>query len=237
MAATHTGVGVESAPQPAATGSPLPPAPTPRRMGRPKWLDPRVLIGVLLVIAAVVVGIKVVGASKQTVPMWATTTALAAGTVLQPGDVQPAEVSLGQLSGYLSAESEPPVGKVLNHAVGQGELLPATAVAAQNPGQRIVPLNVSARSMPPGVGHGSKIDLYLTVGAGSGTAADSATELLLRRVTVQQVQAPSSGGLSGAGSDDYLVTLMLSAEQADTLVRKLPQGSPVLVLDPSSGPR
>ncbi|NNG36664.1 SAF domain-containing protein [Nakamurella aerolata] len=234
MSATQAGVDAE----PAASSSPaLPPAPTPRRMGRPKWLDPRVLIGLVLVVAAVVVGIKVVGASKHTTPMWTTTRALAAGTVLQPDDVDPVEVSIGDLTGYLPANVAPPVGKVLNHAVGQGELLPAAAVTAQSSGHRIVPLNVSARSMPPGVGHGSKVDLYLTVGGGSGSAADSATELLLRQVTVQQVQAPSSGGLSGAGSDDYLVTLMLSAAQADTLVRKLPQGSPMLVLDPSSGPR
>ncbi len=49
----------------------LPPAPTPRRMSRPKWLNVRVVGGILLVIAAVVIGARVIGASSQTTAVWA----------------------------------------------------------------------------------------------------------------------------------------------------------------------
>ena len=63
----------------------IPPAPTPRRLSRPKWLNVRVVGGILLVIAAVVIGARVIGASAQTTAVWAAGHDLASGTVLDDG--------------------------------------------------------------------------------------------------------------------------------------------------------
>ena len=73
----------------------MPPAPTPRRMSRPKWVNVRVIGGILLLVAAIVIGARVVGASSRTSAVWAADRDLATGTVLGQGDLAQVEVNLG----------------------------------------------------------------------------------------------------------------------------------------------
>ena len=175
----------------------LPPAPTPRRLSRPKWLNVRVVGGILLVIAAVVIGARVIGASAQTTAVRAADRDLASGTVLDAGDLISVEVNLGDRAGlYLAPGSASPVGRTMANSIAAGELLAASSVEEPGTG-RIVAIGVEPGNMPPGVAHGSTVDLYLTTGGAAGSAALAKTELVGRDITVQSVTAPASGGLSG----------------------------------------
>ena len=103
--------------------------------------------------------------------------------------------------------------------------------SVEEPGTgRIVAIGVEPGNMPPGVAHGSTIDLYLTTGGAAGSAAQAKTELVGRDITVQSVTAPASGGLSGATSNRYQLSVLLPADVADKLVRILPTGEPIVVL-------
>ncbi|WP_164479118.1 SAF domain-containing protein [Nakamurella antarctica] len=204
--------------------------PTPRRLASRSWFDPRIIGGVVLVVLAVVIGAKVVSASSQTSPVWATTRSLAAGTVLAAGDLVAVEVNLAHTAPRYFAAVDPPIGAVLAVAVGGGELLPSSAMGETERG-RIVVIPVQPEAMPPGVGHGSTVDLYLTSPASpSGSTGGERTRLLQADLTVQSVTAPSSGGLSGAGANRYQLAVLLSSKDADRLVRTLPDGSAVVVL-------
>jgi hypothetical protein len=208
----------------------LPPAPTPRRLSRPKWLNVRVVGGILLVIAAVVIGARVIGASAQTTAVWAADRDLASGTVLGAGDLISVEVNLGDRAGlYLAPGSASPVGMTMANSIAAGELLAASSVEEPGTG-RIVAIGVEPGNMPPGVAHGSTVDLYLTTGGAAGSAAQAKTELVGRDITVQSVTAPASGGLSGATSNRYQLSVLLPADVADKLVRILPTGEPIVVL-------
>lgn len=206
---------------------------TPKRLTRPRWLNLRVVGGVVLVVAAVVLGARVVGASSRTAPVWTATRDLAAGTVLTDGDLQVVEVNLGDTGPlYLSANGEAPLGRALVDPVGAGALLPTAAVTAV-PESRVVAIGVDPDRMPPGVAHGSVIDLYLTrepAGAADAAATGPSTELVGRDLTVQAVTAPATGGLSGATSDQYQLAVQLPAGVADQLVRALPTGTATVVL-------
>lgn len=210
------------------------PAPVPRRLSRPRWWDPRIVGGLLLVVVAVVVGAKVIGASTRTSPIWAATHDLAAGTVLTSNDLVAVDVNLGGQTGeYLLAATgtDAVAGRLVSRPVHGGELLPAAALTAPAAG-RVLVIGVSADRMPPGVTHGSVIDLYLTAaapGGGSGVARESTT-LISAGITVQGVVAPASGGLSGATSNRYQVAVLLDPATADKLVRALPTGDPTVVL-------
>ena len=216
-----------------------PEPPVPRRLARPRWFDVRVIGGVLLVAVSVAVGAKVIGAAAHTSPVWVATADLAAGTVLQPGDVVAADVNLGgRGEAYVDAASDLS-GSVLNRRVGAGEIIPA-AVLDDVGDARIMAIAVTPEHMAPGVGHGSIADVYLVTGRSAIVGAEVSTELVQHAVTVQSVTAPASGGLSGAVGSKYQVALLLSPRDADALVKKLPLGEAVVVLhtdtiDPSAG--
>ncbi len=202
----------------------------PRRTSRPKWWDPRIIGGLLLVVVAVVVGARVIGASSRTTPVWSAAHDLAVGTVLTDADLTAVDVNLGNSAArYLSADSgQSTAGRTLTQAVRAGELVPVSAVAAPTSG-RVIVIGVSPDHMPPGVQHGSKIDLYLTSGStASGTGGT--TSLVASGITVQSVTAPSSGGLSGATSNRYQLSALLDPATADRLVKLLPSGDPIVVL-------
>src|SRR5215212_1297002 len=96
-------------------------APAARRVRAPRWLDLRLVLGVLLVLASVLLGARVVGAADATVPVWSVTGDLAAGTVLTPDDLTAVDVRLdGTARGYLSASVDP-AGRTLARSVGTGE--------------------------------------------------------------------------------------------------------------------
>ena len=208
----------------------LPPAPSPRRLSRPRWFNVRVVGGILLVIAAIAIGARVMAAGSQTTPVWAAERTLAAGTVIGAGDMTAVEVNLGANAGaYLTPDSGSPVGMALVAPVAAGELLAASAVGPSDSG-RVIAVAVAPEHMPPGVGHGSTIDLYLTTGGAAGAEAKSTTELIGEGITVQSVTAPATGGLSGATSNRYQLSVLLPAPIADKLVRILPTGEPIVVL-------
>ena len=195
----------------------------------------RLVGGILLVIAAVVIGARVISASSQTTAVWAAERDLASGTVVGPGDLTSVEVNLGDNAGlYLTPASASPVGMTMVTPILAGQLLPSSALAESGSG-RVVAIGVEPDKMPPGVAHGSTVDLYLTKAGVAGADANATTELIGRDITVQSVAAPSSGGLSGATSNRYQLSVLLAADTADKLVRVLPTGEPIVVLVSGAG--
>ena len=80
------------------------------------------------------------------------------------------------------------------------------------------------------------MDVYLISGGSAVSGTSATTSLIKAGVTVQSVTAPASGGLSGATSSRYQVALLLEPADADQLVRSLPKGEPMIVLQTKAGP-
>jgi SAF domain-containing protein len=148
--------------------------PVPRRVRPPRWLDLRLVLGVLLVLGSVLLGARVMGAADATVPVWAAAGDLAAGTVLSADDLVVVDVRLDDAAGaYLSAATRP-AGRPLSRAVGRGELLPRTALEA--PAAMVqVALPVQAGYVPPGLQRGRLIDVYALDTAATGGSASAAS--------------------------------------------------------------
>jgi hypothetical protein len=194
------------------------PGPTPRRVRAPRWLDLRLVLGVLLVLGSVLLGARVVSAADATVPVWAATSDLAPGTALTSDDLDVVDVRLDAAATlYLSAGTRPE-GKVLARAVSAGELLPFSAL--EEPTEHVqLALPVQAGYVPPGLAGGQLIDVYAVAdpAAGAVGVADGSVTLVVRRATVQAVQGGSDGVLSTPTTAVQVVVAVPADRAADVL--------------------
>lgn len=185
--------------------------PTASRIQRARWLDPKLVVGVLFVLLSVVVGAKVVAEADDSVPVWQLTHDLGQGSTLTSGDLVRRDVRLpGGAGDYVVATGEMPVGYVLVRPVGHDELLPRRAVArAQDATLRRLSIEVD-QVTADGLEAGSVVDVYVVPEAAGTQAALSAE--VLTDVTVAAV-ARDGGGL-GASTRAGGVTLLVAPDDA-----------------------
>ena len=65
------------------------------RLRRPRWTDPRLLVGLVLVAVATVAGSRVVAAADDTMPVWAVAGPVRAGDPVRPDGLVAAPVRIG----------------------------------------------------------------------------------------------------------------------------------------------
>lgn len=209
------------------------PTPTASRLPRARWLDARLLTGVLLVLLSVAVGAKVFADADERVQVWSVTRDLGADTPLTGDDVESAAVRLDAAAGRYLAASEDVEGLVLNRSVGRGELLPASAVG--RPGlldQRRVVIEVD-RFGVAGLARGRVVDLYVVRASASGESA-APPELVLAGVTVGEDVRSGDGAFGGSGAKAG-VTLLVDEADVPDVIGAVANGSVYVVQVPGSG--
>ena len=210
---------------------PAPGGPAPRRVRPPRWLDLRLVLGVLLVLGSVLLGARVVTAADATVPVWSAAGDLAAGTVLAEDDLVAVSVRLDDAAGQYLATSTQPGGRVLGRAVRAGELVPRSALEEAT-GLVQLALPVQAGYVPPSLARGQVVDVYAvadpTVGAAQ-TGGD--VDLVVSAAPVQAVTGRGDGVLSSAASTVQVVVAVAAEDAADVLGAIGGRGLVVVVRD------
>jgi hypothetical protein len=202
-------------------------SPTPRRVQTPSWLDPRLLLGLALVLGSVLVGAKVVTAANHSYRMLAVNRDLAAGTVLSTAELSTVHVRLSSSSraAYLDSAGKA-VGRRLNRALARGELVPAAAVATPAALTTVtIPFGADAA---PALAPGQRMRIWL-----STKACPSA--VLLADVTVQAVHISGGGSFSSAGGQNVVVSV--EPELATRVVDALAKDGATIRAGVLSGPR
>ena len=227
MSATRT---VPTAPGATPPGIAAPvPGSAPRRVRPPRWLDLRLVLGVLLVLGSVLLGARVVAAADATVPVWSAAGDLAAGTVLTAGDLVPVDVRLDDVAGAYLATSARPEGRTLARAVRSGELLPRTAL--EEPAELVqLALPVQAGYVPPGLDRGQVVDVYAVAdpAAGATAAGDGSVALVVAAAPVQAISGRTEGVLSTA-TTTVQVVVSVPADQAPAVLGAI-GGRPLVVV-------
>ncbi|SHF83804.1 SAF domain-containing protein [Jatrophihabitans endophyticus] len=179
------------------------PSPAPRRIGAPRWLDLRLVLGVVLVLASVALGATVVSRAGDTTPSVTARHDLAAGTTLRAQDLEVSQVRLPDdgSARYLD-DVDDAVGRTLARPVSRGELLPAAAVTA-TPARTTLTVTLAAGAAPD-LRAGQRIELWLSTPA-------CAFVVLLPDVTVQSVRAGEAGSLADAGTGQDVVIAVAPA--------------------------
>jgi hypothetical protein len=198
----------------ARSTSEVAPSPVSRRTARPSWLDLRLVLGVILVLAAVVLGAFVISSADKRSPVWALSHDVAAGTVLKNSDVRAVPVQLGATGERYLPTTEEVVGKQLHSALGAGELLPRAAIADPEAGITIT-VPVRQENSPPRLSAGDRITVWVATPTCRATA-------IVSGIAVQDVKAASNGGFGSSAS--LGVVLRLNTADAQRVV-------PVLDLD------
>jgi len=194
-------------PAPLATVPESPPA---RRGQPPRWRDPRVLAGALLIIGATLAGALLWSGGTEGTAVWRMVRDLPAGAPVTPADVEAVVVVVPEGTSYLAAEVLPE-GR-LGRAVAAGELLPADATSAVAPADvRLVTVPVEPMHAPVDITAGSVVDVWSTAEGDIGGVGT--TELVLAQVRVDAVLADAEG-VSGA----LAVVLEVATEDAPVLV-------------------
>lgn len=176
------------------------PSPEPRRIATPSWLDLRLVLGVVLVLASVLIGATVVSRASDTHAAVAATRDLAAGTILHGDDVRIMQVQLpDDGDGVYLGDVGDAIGKSLDRAVSKNELVPAAAVAELAARTTVtVPF---ASGAAPRLRDGQRIEVWVST-------ATCASVVLLPDVTVQEVHADSNGSFgNGTGGQDVVISV------------------------------
>jgi hypothetical protein len=208
------------------------PAPSASRLPRARWLDARLLVGLLLVLVSVVVGAKVFADADQRVQVWSVTRDLGADTPLRDDDLRARSVSLDEATGrYLSAGDDLE-GLVLTRPVGRGELLPVAAVGRSDAtAKRRIVIEVD-RVGVAGLLKGRVVDVYAVRETPSGEQP-TPPELVLSGVTVGEDVGSGGSAFGGSGSQAGVALLVDQADVPD-LIDAVAHGTVYLVQVPTA---
>jgi hypothetical protein len=134
-------------------------APAQRR--RRFWFDPRFAIGILLVVASVGGVLSIVSSADASTQVYAARDAIAPGDRIDAGDLVAVSVRIDQ-SGelYLAPGDMPEEGLVVVRSVGDGELVPASAIGSAA-GLRLASVVVTLNGqLPESITPGAVVDLW-----------------------------------------------------------------------------
>lgn len=177
------------------------------RHHRPGWRDPRILIGVVIVAASVLIGVKVLQSADDTVGVWAATSDLPAGTRVETGDLHRVQIRFAgatEADRYLSADAPLPTATVLRRAVGSGELLPRGSLTDADHAMVEVPVSVEVEEVPATVRQGSVVDVWVTPQSATTTDKLTDAQLVLDDVVVVRATEPEDT-LSPSGTRQIIV--------------------------------
>jgi hypothetical protein len=164
------------------------------------WRDPRLLVGVLLVLGATVLGARLVAANDDTVAYWAVGDTVEAGDVVRREHLEPAQVRLpsGTDERYLRTDEEllAPLGELVwgqrvaaGSLVARDALVPRTSASTSE-----LPLNVAAGAFPADLARGDLVDVWVGPGPGDDTEAEARRVLEAVRVVESKGDAAAVGG-------------------------------------------
>jgi hypothetical protein len=185
-------------------------SPSARRLKTPSWFDPRLVVGIALVLGSVLIGATVVSRAERTYRMLAMGRDLAAGATVRAEDVTVVRVRLPDRgSGVYLDRIGDVVGRQLNRALSRGELVPAAALDS--------PPTLTTVSVPfapgdaPQLGRGQRIEVWVST-------KSCPSVVLLADVTVQDVRVSDATFGSRRGQD---VVLSIEPPLADRVVAAL----------------
>ena len=134
------------------------------RLSKPSWKDPRLLIGILMVLASVAGVVALVGSAGKTVPMYVAKEALVVGQRLTADSFTIVQVQLGDVDGrYLDPQEGLAENSVAVRMVPKGELVSLSSIGQTDALDR-KPVSVTVEEpLPKEVLVGTYVDVWVAL--------------------------------------------------------------------------
>lgn len=206
------------------TDSPSPTSPV--RLRKPSWRDPRLLIGLLLVLVSVAGVVALVTSADQSTDVFAAKEEITVGRELAPEDFTVVQVRLGDLDPtYLSVEDGVPENAVAMSLLRKGELIPAAALGTADALDR-KPIGLTVTDpLPSGTETGSRVDVWVSLRGEGNSYAEP--ELLLEAAEISELAVSESA--LGA-SQTTLVHVLVGDETLPALLSALSNEARIAVV-------
>lgn len=179
------------------------------RLSKPSWKDPRLLIGILLVLASVAGVVALVGNADSTVPMYAAKDALVVGQKITAESFTVVQVQLGDVDGkYLDPADELDVNAVAVRMVPKGELVSRTSIGRIDAlDRKPAPISIT-EPLPKEVVVGAYVDVWVALPDDRNGFVEPV--LMLPGAEVASLSAAS--GTLGASKNMALMVLVTDAQ-------------------------
>lgn len=185
-------------------------------------LDPRLLIGLLLVAGSTVGVWALVAGVDDSVEVYAARDTLVTGASIDVDDLELVEVRLGAAGErYLTAEELPADGLVLARTVGAGELVPVDALADPSDEQAATVVVANRGPLSSKIGPGARVDLWAADAIERGRF--DAPAVLVSGAEVSSVR--ESDGLNGGEGD--AVEVLVPRDKVAVVLEALASGDAI----------
>lgn len=198
-----------------------------RRVARPTWKDPRLLVGILIVLASCVGVIALVSALDRTVPMYVAKADISLGEELTAEKLEVSNVKLDALAPrYVAASPDLVAGRRANALIRAGELIPSSALGLHD-GTNRRPVSVNLPdALPAAIGAGSHVDVWVAPKDRAANAFAAPTLLLpAAEVTYRAERSTGFGGTSGT-----VVELLVVDEKLADLLEAMANDARITVV-------
>ena len=174
------------------------------RLKRPSWKDPRLLVGILLVLASVVGVISLVGAADQTTEAYAAREPIAVGETLTTDKLHRVKVRLGEVEQhYLTPETGLDAGLVAVQRIGKDQLVPRESLGRVDALDRKPVAITVQETLPEQAVAGTRVDVWVSLPDARNGFAEP--RLLLPGAEIAQV----TSGSTALGSSKSTVLMVL----------------------------
>lgn len=135
---------------------------TAARLKRPSWKDPRLLVGILLVLVSVAGVVFLVGSADRTTEVYAARDGIAVGETLTPENVVRVKVRLGDAEQYyITASDGLPGGVVAVQRIAKDQLVPRASLGEVDQLNRKPVAITVEQSLPSQAVPGARVDVWV----------------------------------------------------------------------------
>ena len=183
------------------------------RLRKPSWKDPRLLIGMLLVLASIAGVVAIVRAAETRTTVYAARDDIGVGQDVNPDDLVGVEVRLGDAEPRYLTDPTALAGRVAVQRIAKGDLVPVSALgSADGLGRRPVSISLT-EALPASVVEGARVDVWVALPDGRNGYAEP--KLLVPAAEVAHLETSAS---ALGGQRETTVHVLVDPQQLPSLL-------------------